>query len=93
MRKRAFFFFFSIISNCHRAPHLVRVVIQNPVLGGSEGGPTGDEGGSPGRPLVAADVSAQPCAHLAPLLPRRSPAEGHRPHAFSSLQEEDADAA
>lgn len=81
-----------MISNCHKAPYLVRVVIQNPVLGGSEGGPTGDEGGSPGRPLVDTDVSAQPCAHLVPLLPRLSPAEGHRPLAFSSLQK-DADAA
>lgn len=71
----------------------MRVVIQNLVLGGSEGGPTGDEGGSPGRPLGAADVSAHPGAHLAPFLFRMSPAEGHRPHAFSSLQEEDADAA
>lgn len=67
----------------------MRVVIQNPVLGGSQGGLTGGEGGSPERPLVAADVSAQP----APLVPRLSPAEGHRPHAFSSLQEEDAAAA
>lgn len=75
-----------MISNCHRAPHLVRVVIQDPVLGGSEGSPTGGEGGSPGRSLVAADVSAQPGARL-------SPAEGYRPHAFSSPQGEDAHAA
>lgn len=82
-----------MIRNCRGAPHLVRVVIQNPVLGGRQGGLTGGEGGSPERPLVAADVSAQPCAPLAPLVPGLSPAEGHRPRAFSALQEEDAAAA
>lgn len=74
----------------------MRVVIQNLVLGGSQGGPAGGEGGATGR-LVVPDVPAGPCAHLAPLLSRWSPAESHRPpaaaRAFSSLQEEDADPA
>lgn len=87
---------FFTINHRHRASHLVRVVIQNPVLGGSQGGPAGGEGGATGR-LVVPDVPARPCAHLAPLLPRWSPAESRRPpaaaHAFSSLQEEDADPA
>lgn len=69
----------------------MRVVIQNSVLGGSQGGPAGGEGGATGR-LVVPDVPARPCAHLAPLLSRWSPAESHRPRAFSSLQE-DADPA
>lgn len=77
-----------MISVWHRAPHLVRVFIQKSVLHGSEGDPTGDERGSPGRSLVAAEVSDQPCALLTQLLPRLSPAEGHRPHAFSPRQED-----
>lgn len=75
----------------------MRVVIQDPVLGGSEGDPTGGEEGPEVRPLVAADVPARPCAPLAPLVPRLSPAERHGPpaaaDAFSSGQEEDADPA
>lgn len=81
-----------MISYFHGTPNLMRVVIQNPVLDGSEGGPAGDEWGSPGRPLLAAGDSAEPCAPLARLFPRLSPAEGRRPHTFSSLQEEDVGA-
>ena len=74
-------------------PHLTRVVIQDLVLGGGEGGLAGGEGGSVRGPGGAVGVPPGACAHLAlaPIL--LSAVESHRPPpaapAFST-QEKDA---
>lgn len=68
------------------------VVIQNLVLGGSEGDPTGGEGGTVRRPVAAADVPPGSCARLAQALILLSPVESNRPPPAPSAfgtQEED----
>lgn len=68
------------------------VVIQNLVLVGSEGDPTGGEGGTVRRPVAAADVPPGACARLAQALILLSPVESNRPPPAPSAfgtQEED----
>lgn len=63
-------------------PHLLRIVIQNPVLVRGEGGPTGGERRTverPGGPRGAACAPPLACAPLALALILLSPAESHRP--------------
>lgn len=78
-------------------PHLVRIIIQNLVLDGREGGPTGGEGGAvngPGGAGGAARVPPRAYARLDPPEILLSPVESHRPPpaaAALSSQEEDVE--
>ncbi len=67
----------------HNTPHLVRIGIQNLVLGGGEWGPAGREGRTVRRPGgargAAGDVPPGSCARLALALILLSPVESHRP--------------
>lgn len=60
------------------------VVIQNLVLGGGEGGPTGGERGAVKGPVPPVDVPPGARARLARVLVLLSPVESNRPPPVSS---------